>query len=463
MTEKVDIPSTPNYFPLTPMIETGLWAALTPAAGAVLGVIWDFHRRYPDACHPSRERIARDAGVSPPTVTRAVRELEDRGLLEVIAAHGLGANTYVVRWAGINLPRTPTRRSPRETPFRHQADEDEVFLSDDPDSRRKVVVSRSRERRRHVMADGCVLFSGREATLHEWLQHWRIPHFSSVPYHLLGVRGLHPSSTVDFLVAPTVIVEVWGLPSSQKSARSYNEKRKKKEAEVKKAGWTLLGIEPGKGPTEALYQPICDSWANSTIEQALDLLNRLRRSDSFTAPAFCVDLWEEHIGHAMQRRAGTKQPATPRGFYEVEWVSDGHGGRYDKRTPTRPQVYLEVSAGRVAVNRTPLDEETAQTEPRQPMPVLTGPAHRAPEQGSAGSSMKLPDVFVWQNTRDGDPDQPSVSEEVLDEMQRLEDRIGELEDLLEQPYLDEDRRRELEDALGQIKGDLAGLRYGCGL
>jgi hypothetical protein len=60
----LDIHAARDVFPLSQMVETGLWRALSANAKAVLGPLWNFHRQYPDACRPSRQTLAAAAGVS---------------------------------------------------------------------------------------------------------------------------------------------------------------------------------------------------------------------------------------------------------------------------------------------------------------------------------------------------------------------------------------------------------------
>ena len=42
------------------------------------------------------------------------------------------------------------------------------------------------------MSDGCVLNSGQETIIHNRLFTWKVPHWSNVPLHELGVRLLTP-------------------------------------------------------------------------------------------------------------------------------------------------------------------------------------------------------------------------------------------------------------------------------
>ena len=118
-------------FPLTELIQCGLWAGLSAPARVVFSVIWDFHRQYPDTCRPSRATIARLAGVSPATVSRVLPSLEECGLLVVIPASGPGVNTYRVQWRNLVVPTLNTSRS-SSSPYKAATAKAETFLSDSP-------------------------------------------------------------------------------------------------------------------------------------------------------------------------------------------------------------------------------------------------------------------------------------------------------------------------------------------
>jgi hypothetical protein len=70
--EYITLHPAPGVFPVTELLETGLWAAIGPLGRQVLPILWDFHRKYPDACHPSRATLSSMAGLSPPSVTKAI-------------------------------------------------------------------------------------------------------------------------------------------------------------------------------------------------------------------------------------------------------------------------------------------------------------------------------------------------------------------------------------------------------
>jgi hypothetical protein len=238
---------SPATFPMTELIDCGLWAALTPAARAVFGVIWEFHRRYPDACHPSRTTLARAAGVSAPTVTRVVKELERTGLLRVIPASGPGANTYRLDWSEIKLPARRPAAAKGGTPYARPGGEISVTLTQDAHGRDRVI--RDRRGHGHHLPDGCYVRSAAEVTIHSFLVDWLVPHWANVSYRELGVRGMHPDATVDFVVAPNVLIEHFGLPRLQSQAAKYQRNRRLKEQAIARAGWHLIALEPGIGLT----------------------------------------------------------------------------------------------------------------------------------------------------------------------------------------------------------------------
>jgi hypothetical protein len=90
----LDIHAAHGVFPLTQMVETGLWKALSANAKAVLGPLWNYHRQYPGACRPSRQTLAAEARVCGPSVTKALKELVAVGIVAVI--FDPGPRTYIL-------------------------------------------------------------------------------------------------------------------------------------------------------------------------------------------------------------------------------------------------------------------------------------------------------------------------------------------------------------------------------
>lgn len=89
----VSLSPAPHSFPVQELIETGIWAAIGHTGRAILPVLWDYYRRFPLACHPSRETLTRLTGISHTSVSKAVQTLEEIGLVKVIR-DGVRANTY---------------------------------------------------------------------------------------------------------------------------------------------------------------------------------------------------------------------------------------------------------------------------------------------------------------------------------------------------------------------------------
>jgi len=66
------------------LLDSGAWAELSPAAGKVLMVL-EFRASSKDGkCWPSLAGLARDAGLSPNTTKRGLREIEAAGLFKVL-------------------------------------------------------------------------------------------------------------------------------------------------------------------------------------------------------------------------------------------------------------------------------------------------------------------------------------------------------------------------------------------
>ena len=273
----VNLTPSAGTFPVTELIEAGLWAALSPAAWAVFAVLWDFHRQYPKACHPSRATLSEKAGVSEPTVTRAIKELEAVGLVRVLPAPGPGPNTYQIEWHDLSVPEKRQGRTRGASPYARPAPVHETHLYTDKQGRNKVV--RERVIHSHKMPDGCLVRSAHEVTLHAFLVDWKVPHFCNLPYHALGIRGLHHESTVDFVVGPRLLVEHFGLPRIQGQVNRYNQKRRLKEAAIERAGWTLIPVEAGELFTADQVKLIFDRWAESSIEDAERLKSQIRTAD----------------------------------------------------------------------------------------------------------------------------------------------------------------------------------------
>lgn len=345
----IDIHASPEVFPLAAMLATGLWAGLSPSARAVLGVIWDFHRKYPDACHPSRETLADLAGVSPPTVSRALDELEEVGIVYSIPAPGPRPNTYRIKWTGLTPPqsRKKAKKAKRTSPFQRPTTEREVYLTQNKEGQDEKKYSYTRTGSQlHEMADGCFVRSAREVVIHEFLTAWRVPHWSEVRYIDLGIRvaklkskkpdELDTSSTVDFVVGPKTLVEQLALPPTQTGARYYLQKAASKLVAARKNGWEVIVVKANTKPGDWMLQPILDAWAKATIEEAEALKRRMSGAGKWRV-GHQPSLWAEVlIADAKERLARAKPPARPQGFY-VRGASE-HGVPEDVRV--KPQLVL---------------------------------------------------------------------------------------------------------------------------
>jgi len=338
----VTLNPSPATFPMTEMIDCGLWADLKPSARAVLAVIWDFHRRFPDACHPNRTTLSDLSGVSEPTVTRAITELSECGLVERISRPP-SCNTYRLNWADISVTKKTTSR--RKSPYQPP----------DPDSSTTLYVDRHGREKASVekhnygwnMPDGCYLRSAAETAIHAFLVDWKVPHWSNVPYRKLGISGLHEEATVDFVVGPRLLIEVFGLPRIQTQAIKYNANRRKKEAAIAAAGWKLMALESNvRELTEKHCNTIITRWADSIIEDAQALYHEIRDAGQWRDGEPSTLLLLDLVKDARQRRDVKKEPASPRGLYERDYDSQCVIGSVETIRQYEPRIVLGEHYGR---------------------------------------------------------------------------------------------------------------------
>ncbi len=111
-----------------------------------------------------------------------------------------------------------------------------------------------------------------------------IPHWPGIPYSdlLPAWQGKH---TVDFMLAPGVVVEVWCV-----SYRGYLKEKTRKESALAAAGFTLIGVgeqdleDPGrvisKDVTTAMVR---EAWTTATDEALAPWLDRMRLDESRSA------------------------------------------------------------------------------------------------------------------------------------------------------------------------------------
>jgi len=345
----------PGVFPVTELLETGLWESIGPLARQVLPVLWDFHRKYPDACHPSRATLSSMAGLSPPSVTKAISMLESKGLVEVSRHPGLRANTYRLDWTRVRKPEA--RPDVKGSPFGRPSRERGMILTTDEAGVKKP--SFYSKRPGYRMSDECVCRSGWEVNIHEWLVAWSVPHWCQVPYHLLGAELWYPkrntrdtTSTVDFVVAPFHAVEVRDTRGNQRTATRYLEKLDRKVRALESTGWTVHVVDAANWPTQDDFcNLLCDAWAEATLAEANALY---QCSDQFPGPVGHGQRQRvrmmDMVRDAVDRRDGQRPP---RGAtYLHQTVTNDRGIPIYQRQ--EPELVLMESAGTAPMPSTTL-------------------------------------------------------------------------------------------------------------
>jgi len=345
----LDIHAAHGVFPLTQMVEAGLWSALSANAKAVLGPLWNFHRQYPDACRPSRQTLAAAAGVSPPSVTKALKELETIGIVTVILEPGPRTNTYRLQWANLKVPNKNTSKdAPSRSPFVMPTNTMTPEVEYNEDGTGKLLWSKTPVKG-YKMADGCFVRSAKEQHAHDYLVAWNVPHWTDIRYCDLGIKLRKPNgevdrkSTVDFVVGPRLLIEQQGLPKHQKAAERYRAKLRLKVDAAQAAGWEMILIPPDRRPDDWLFERISESWAKSTIGDAENLMPKLKRADVWDLKQKnCLRLLA-HIKDAEARLTGDKDPRKPTGLYEEK--NDEHGNTVTVRR-SKPILCLMESAAK---------------------------------------------------------------------------------------------------------------------
>lgn len=344
----VSLPVAHSIYPISLMVECGLWAALSPPARAVHAVLWDYHREYPDSCHPSRATLARQAGVSPPTVTRCLKELERVGLVTVLPAPGPRANTYRLNW--IDLRMEVKDQQPGGTaasPYTRSPKVGTTSLITGTDGKERAVYN-PRAFSGYPVADGCRLASAKEVFVHDRLIDWGFPHWCGVTYHDLGIPLSHMKtgkpdckSTVDFVLGPRLLLEVRGLPATQSAAKNYEAKLLHKARAAKAAGWDLVTIGPDKYLWDNLVQRIVDHWGKSSVEDAQFLKRRLSVSQLVSKDHRSSLRLAAHIADAESRLRGENPPAS--GCYGDRMEPDPTTG-VPQMVKGRPRLVLMAEA-----------------------------------------------------------------------------------------------------------------------
>jgi len=344
----IDLNPGHGTFPLPELLEHGLWSAMSANAKAVLGVLWNYHRKFPDACRPSRKTLAAEAGVCGPSVTKALKQLEAIGIVTVIVDPGPRTNTYRLQWRNLKVPTakmtTKTDRSPFKMPTTDMVPE----VSYNEDGTGKLLWSKM-PTKGYLMADGCWVRSAKEQHIHGYLVDWLVPHWTDARYCDLGIKLRNPRtgeidrrSTVDFIVGPKLLIEQEGLPKHQRAAERYHKKLRLKVEAAKAAGWEVILIPPDRRPDDWLYDLISESWAESSIEEAEALIPKLTKADLYTRHKMdsCADL-RGHIKEAKERLSGEKSPRKKASLYFQK--TDEHGNTITVRR-TKPVLCLMADA-----------------------------------------------------------------------------------------------------------------------
>mgnify|MGYP002632298688 CR=1 FL=1 len=333
---KISLNTSPYEFPLSQLVESGIWGQLSQPSKAVLGVLWDFHRRFPNSARPSRETIAKQSGVSPATVSRtALPELLAMGLVEVIASQGPRTNTYKVKWTEIVAPE-PEEKA-KLAPYKNRGARRRAFLGDQTGQ-----VLWATENHGHTMPDGCRLRSAKEQLVHAFLVDWDWPHWANVSYQKLGIVGLHDQSTVDFVIGPKLLLEVWGTARNEKGHAKYEQKKQAKRKAVEKAGWKLMELAPGLSVNSAAFvDKAVSHWAQATIDAAKGTVYALDRARSWHKGQRWEKRMAQIIRNAKARAAGNAPADEPHGLL-VEAPSEGGP---PVMMHTRPHLVLQVGVG----------------------------------------------------------------------------------------------------------------------
>ena len=300
----VDLRPPRGVYPLHDLIHTGLAHALGSDAIAVHQCLWVFAQAH-EECRPSVAKVAHLTGMNRHTVSKALDKLVGVGLV-TIAKRGL-SNIYMLQWAGLRFPPLPPMpvRADGLGPYRAVSEKELLgYVGGDDGSPPKAVY----ERRTHTYKalDGHRLGSLREVMVCDRLHACGIPHWPGVPYTdlLPSWKGKH---TVDFMLAPGVVVEVWCV-----SHRGYIEVKTRKESALATAGFTLIGVseqdlkDPGrviiKDITSAMVR---EAWTTATDEALAPWLDQMRLDESRSAGI--VRQW------LQDRPSGTvRVPLTPR-------------------------------------------------------------------------------------------------------------------------------------------------------
>ena len=220
--------------------------------------------------------------------------------------------------------------------------------------------------------------------------------------------GLHHEATVDFVVGPKLLIEVFGLPRFQSQVTKYNVNRKKKEDAIKAAGWTLIALEPSdRELREEHLNIILDRWAESSDEQAVALYHTIKDAGCWRDGSPSTLRLLELVNDARARYKGDVEPASPRGLYEPD--PDDHNPLSDAMRRCKPRIVLAQHYGRDAVG-TPAEKSLQHLGGESVQPTVPAPAQ--PETPSLNSVTSSNSPAARSSTPHVEPDAQSYKEDM---------------------------------------------------
>jgi len=213
---------TLKKFPLYRITHSGLLRTLTPPTFKVYVTLWSYLQNpvYSEI-RPSHQEIMRLTGLSHSSICRAISTLQDMGLLRVwkrALETGGVKNIYHIE-TDLDALEIPTL--PEKKPFKSD------YIS--------TLKPKPRGGTFRV-SDGHRLRSPHEALIDAELAALQIPHFPDIRYSKLAKTDR--KYTVDFVLAPSIVLEYWGSTSP-----GYVATRKKKTAFLRNASIRIISIE----------------------------------------------------------------------------------------------------------------------------------------------------------------------------------------------------------------------------
>jgi hypothetical protein len=278
----VDFRVPRGTYPLHDLVHSGLARVLGPTAIAIHQCLWVFDQQH-EECRPSVETVAHLTGMNRHTVSKALDKLVGVGLV-TIAKRGL-SNIYTLQWQGLRFAPLPPKpaRAGGLGPYRAVAEKELVDWKGGEDGTSPKAVY-GRRTHTYPSIDGHRLGSLREVMVCNQLTAYRIPHWTGVSYRELlpSWKGKH---TVDFLLAPGVVLEVWCV-----SHKGYLKEKRRKEAALAAAGITLIGISEqdltnirGVITRDGTTDMVREAWKRATQKELDPWLERMRLDESQSA------------------------------------------------------------------------------------------------------------------------------------------------------------------------------------